>query len=770
MPINFNGLASGLNTDQLITDLVRFSQKRIDALKSRERVETSRQTALKGIETRVQTLQTQMAKLGRPQGSVFDRKTVSSSEAGLVAAAAGSTATAGTTSLRVLGLAQKHQIASQGFDDPTAEITQGTFEIQSGGKSATITIDSSNNTMRGLAQAIGNANIGITASVISDGSDARTQPYRLLLSAKDSGSANAITITNNLAASSGGAMKPNFGSTQIGTAIAGSIFQGTSSLTSNSGAGAFTGTSNDTFNFTVVAGGTVGTDNGIQVSYSNQSGSLTGTITVDQADVGVDKSVASGVQVQFGAGTLVAGDTFSVDGFVPTVQAATNAQVQLGTGSGAIVVQSASNVVNDLVPGVTLNLLSADPAKEIKITVADDIAAAKQDVTDFVADYNDFIDFIDKQTRFNAATGTAAILNGNRSVTELKTQIERSVLAVSGNLPSSINRIGAVGITSDGKGKLEINEAKLNDVLNGRVAGVGFPELKKLFALAGTSSSTGIQFATGTKLTKESGSTPYQIDITQAAERATISATNTLSANTVIDGSNNSLVVRIDEATSSTITLASGTYSQVDLARQVESQINATMVLQGKQVSVSLSSQRLSLTSSRYGAKSEATVVSGSALASLGFDGTETDRGVDVAGSFLVNNVAEAATGSGQVLTGAVSNTNTSGLAAVVTLTQSQVQVGVDATLSITRGMASRLDSILQDMLDPVSGNIQKIDDRFQASITDATQRTSKETLAMDEQRTALLRQFASLETTMSNLRAQGDLLTRTFGAGSNSN
>jgi len=770
MPINFNGLASGLNTDQLITDLVRFSQRRIDTLKSREQVETSRQTSLKGIETRIQTLQTQMAKLGRPQGSVFDRKTVSSSEAGLVTAAAGSTATAGTTSLRVLGLAQKHQIASQGFDDPTAEITQGTFEIQSGGKTATITIDSTNNTVRGLAQAIGNANIGITASVISDGSDARTQPYRLLLSAKDSGSENAITITNNLAASSGGAMKPNFGSTQLGTAIAGSTFQGTSSLTSNSGAGTFTGTSNDTFNFTVVAGGTVGTDNGIQVSYSNQSGSLTGTITVDQADVGVDKSVASGVQLQFGAGTLVAGDTFSVDGFVSTVQAATNAQVQLGTGSGAIVVQSASNVVNDLVPGVTLNLLSADPAKEIKITVADDIAAAKQDVTDFVADYNDFIDFIDKQTRFNVATGTAAILNGNRSVTDLKTQIERSVLAVSGNLPSSINRIGAVGITSDGKGKLEINEAKLNDVLNGRVAGVGFPELKKLFALAGTSSSTGIQFATGTKLTKESGSTPYQIDITQAAERATISATNTLSTSTVIDGSNNSLVVRIDEATSSTITLASGTYSQVDLARQVESQINAIMVSQGKQVSVSLSSQRLSLTSSRYGSKSEATVVSGSALASLGFDGTETDRGVDVAGSFLVNNVAEAATGSGQVLTGAVSNTNTSGLATVVTLTQSQLQVGVDATLSITRGMASRLDSILQDMLDPVSGNIQKIDDRFQASITDATQRTSKETLAMDEQRTALVRQFASLETTMSNLRAQGDLLTRTFGAGSNSN
>lgn len=767
MPITFSGLASGLNTDQLITDLVRFSQKRIDALKSQERVETNRQTALKGIETRIQTLQTQVAKIGRPQGSAFDRKTGSSSEAGLVTAAAGSTAVAGTPSLRVLSLAQKHQVASQGFDDPTSEITQGTFEIKSGIKSATITIDSTNNTVRGLAQAITSANIGVAASLINDGSDASTQPYRLLLSAKDSGSANAITITNSLAASSGGAVKPNLGSTQIGAAVVASSFTGTSSLTSNSGAGGFTGASNDTFHFTVVTGGAVGTDNGIQVSYSNQSGSLTGTITVDQADSGVNKSVASGIEVQFGSGTLVAGDKFSIDGFVPTVQAATNAQVQLGTGSGAITVQSSTNVVNDLVPGVTLNLLSADPAKEIKITVADDVAAAKKDVTDFVADYNDFIDFIDKQTKFDVATGRSAILNNNRAITELKTVIERSVLGVSGNLPSSINRLGAIGITSDGKGKLEVNESKLDNVLNGRVAGVGFPELKKMFALTGTSSSTGIQFATGTKLTQESGSTPYQVDISQAAEKASITATNALSASTVIDSNNNTLVVRIDETTSSTITLASGTYSQVDLARQVESQINASMTASGKEVSVSLSSQKLSITSSRFGAASEATVVSGTALASLGFAGTETDRGLDVAGSFLVNSVTETARGSGNILTRDSTNSNTSGVALVVSLSSSQVQAGVDATLSVTRGIASRLDSLMRDMLDPVSGRIQKIDDRFQASIADAEAQTRKETVSMDDQRAALVLKFASLETTMANLRSQGELLTRTFGTGS---
>ena len=126
MAITFTGLASGLDTNAIMTDLVRFSQKRIDVLKAREKVETSRQTAFKNIETRLQTLQTQAARLGRVQGNVFDRKSVSTSDSTLVAAAAGSSAQAGVTSLRVLSLAQNHQVASQGFDDPNSLVTQGT--------------------------------------------------------------------------------------------------------------------------------------------------------------------------------------------------------------------------------------------------------------------------------------------------------------------------------------------------------------------------------------------------------------------------------------------------------------------------------------------------------------------------------------------------------------------------------------------------------------------------------------------------------------------
>ena len=57
------------------------------------------------------------------------------------------------------------------------------------------------------------------------------------------------------------------------------------------------------------------------------------------------KTVAQGIGIQFGAGTLVAGDKFSVKAFVPTVQAAADASVTIGSGAGALTVTSATNQI-----------------------------------------------------------------------------------------------------------------------------------------------------------------------------------------------------------------------------------------------------------------------------------------------------------------------------------------------------------------------------------------------------------------------------------------
>ena len=197
-------------------------------------------------------------------------------------AAVGSGAKSGVTTLKILAIAQSDQIASQGFEDPNSDITQGTFQIQSGSKSATLTIDGTNNTLSGLAAAINNAGVGVTATIVNTGaSDSRTQPYRLMLTSDTTGTDNAIQITNGLAASGGGAVLPNFATTEIGPAVTDAAFSGTSTIASS---GTYTGTSNDTFTFTVTNAGTVGTDDGIQLSYQNSSGSQTGTVTINHAD------------------------------------------------------------------------------------------------------------------------------------------------------------------------------------------------------------------------------------------------------------------------------------------------------------------------------------------------------------------------------------------------------------------------------------------------------------------------------------------------------
>ena len=771
--VSFTGLASGLDTTSLIANLQRFNQARLNTLNQTVSTDKNQQTAFQGVQSRLQALETLASQLGQSQGSVFDNKTINSSDSSLVTAAAGTGAQTGVTSLKVLALAQANQIASQGFADSNSSISQGTFQISAGSQSATITIDSTNNTLSGLAQAINNAGIGVSASVVNTGSgDSQTQPFRLLLTSNTTGTASAIKITNNLGPDLNGAVQPNFSSSVIGPAVAASNFSGTSIVTANSGAGHYTGSANDTFTFTVLTGGTVGTSNGIQVGYTNVSGTKTGTLTLNSSDANTAKNVVDGVQVQFAAGSLTTGDQFSLNVFSPTIQAATNSQVQLGSGTGAIVVQNSSNTLTNLIPGVTLKLQSADPTKTVQLNVANDVASATTQITNLVNDYNDFASYLDQQTAYTPGSGTtggtAGALNSVDAVRDLRSQVEASLLAIAPNAPSQANRLGALGITPDSNGQLKIDATQLNNVLSGNVPGVGFSDLKNLFGLQGQSSSAGVQFATGSAKTKVS-TTPYQIHITQAATRAAITSASPLSTSTVIDGTNNSLTLSID-GKSSTITLSSGTYTPLGLAIELQIQINASLAKNGASATVSVANNHLEITSDRYGAASATNSLAGSALSALGFAGTEASSGTDVAGSFTVNGSTEAATGIGQILTGSSTNANTADLVVVVSLTPSQVAVGgTDSNLTVTRGLASTLDNSLKALLDPVFGSITLLNNQFTKSITDAHADVTAETAAMSTQKAALLSQFAALESVLSNLQAQGNLLTQLTNSGSTS-
>jgi len=135
----------------------------------------------------------------------------------------------------------------------------------------------------------------------------------------------------------------------------------------------------------------------------------------------------------------------------PPPQAAQNAQVRLDGYPPGAWIERASNTVGDLIPGVTLSLLSPS-ATAVQVTVADDTEAMQQKITDLVDTYNDLLKYIQDQTKYDKTTGQAGVLFGNYGLQIIKSQL---AAIATGNAPGfadpqdSFLNLAQIGITTD---------------------------------------------------------------------------------------------------------------------------------------------------------------------------------------------------------------------------------------------------------------------------------------------------------------------------------
>ncbi|MCP4774883.1 MAG: flagellar filament capping protein FliD, partial [Planctomycetaceae bacterium] len=253
---------------------------------------------------------------------------------------------------------------------------------------------------------------------------------------------------------------------------------------------------------------------------------------------------------------------------------------------------------------------SADDSKDINLKVTSDNEYAKIAIEGFVENYNSMIQYIDDQTAFNTSTNTASPLLGNRTVSTLKTTLSSMVTESVPGLSSSVNRFSQLGIDIDNGGKLIINSSELESALQGNTDGIEPTDIQRVFGMSGVSDNSGVSFLLGSTRTQASTSS-YQVDILQSAERGSVTATSVLDASIVIDSSNNQIQLSIDSLETDTITLASGTYTQEELASHLQSRINGIDTRDFDDVDVSLESGFLEITSQRYGRSSEISAISG---------------------------------------------------------------------------------------------------------------------------------------------------------------
>ncbi len=513
---------------------------------------------------------------------------------------------------------------------------------------------------------------------------------------------------------------------------------------------------------TIVLDETNNTPTGLVNAINSQSDDVTASLVNDQAN-GTYRilltSKYSGTSNQISVSTQTNDDGYLVPDFSGTaVQEAANAVVQLGSGPGALTFEYSTNRVDGLIPGVTLNLNSANPSKEITVSIQQDNSVAAEAIKDFVDEYNGLMSYIDQQSRYIAETNTAGPLTGNRSVSELQNRLRSYVVEGVPGLSSDLRRMSQIGVDITTTGSLTFNQAKFEKAMNGEIPGVSVTDVRKLFSLSGSSSQGGVEFLLGSSRTKAS-TTPYEVDITQAAEQAVLAGNSSVAASTVIDSSNNQLTIEIDGKSSGTLTLASGTYTREQLAAEVQAKINAASELQGKTVIVSAVGDRLQIKSDTWGLDSKIGNIGGSAAASLGFESTQSATGRDVVGRFIVNGEIETAVGRGRVLTGDSGNANTADLQIRVTLTPGQISSGVEAELTVTRGVTARIDEYLGNFLDPVKGGMKILTDSYEQQIESFDESIKRVTEITNTKRDQLIRQFAALEQSLGQLQTTQSFL-----------
>ena len=196
--ITIGGLATGLDTNSIVDQLVRLERRRsVDLLSIDQLDQQAKQSALATFGTRLADLMAAIDKLRDPSNALA--RTATSSDSTVIGATAGSGALVGSTDITVSKLARNAiAVSANGLTSSTATVASGSgsFSFKIGtGETQTVAVDATT-TLEGLASQINALGAGANATVVNLGTDASPN-YRLRLASRDTGLSNDITIVTD---------------------------------------------------------------------------------------------------------------------------------------------------------------------------------------------------------------------------------------------------------------------------------------------------------------------------------------------------------------------------------------------------------------------------------------------------------------------------------------------------------------------------------------------------------------------------------------------
>jgi flagellar hook-associated protein 2 len=133
---------------------------------------------------------------------------------------------------------------------------------------------------------------------------------------------------------------------------------------------------------------------------------------------------------------------------------------------------SSTNVIDGVIDGVSINLVSAKPGTTVSIDVTFDKTAAKEKVNAFVSAYNQLRGMMTRLGGYDAASKSAGPMLGDALLTGIDAEIRRTLTSPVEAAGSSVQTLADIGITTQKDGTLKVDTAKLDSALANNFDGV----------------------------------------------------------------------------------------------------------------------------------------------------------------------------------------------------------------------------------------------------------------------------------------------------------
>lgn len=397
-----------------------------------------------------------------------------------------------------------------------------------------------------------------------------------------------------------------------------------------------------------------------------------------------------------------------------------------------IQITSATNEVDSVIEGVTLDLKGAEIGKTVTLKIDSDTSKVEEQINAFVENYNNTMTKMNELTVFNGVGAAGnGVLNGDSTIRNIQSMMRGVLNTQVDHIEGSIHSFADLGMLTQRDGTLELDAGKLAEALKNDLSGVA-----DFFTATGAATDSQISFDSSGYSTKPG---TYAVEVSQLATQGTLAAT--AGPGLVMDDNNNSFQIRVDGYESSSIDLNIGTYNSVDeLAYDLQSKINSDPNFADNGISVKIINDagKLSITSNKYGSSSAVAFTNSDAdfITNLGFTGSTSVMGLDVEGS--IDGIT--ASGDGQYLT------SESGDSDGIKLLIEGGALGSRGNATYAEGMTKVMNDLLASIIDSNVSESTGDVESSQGIVDGKIDSFYKKISALEEQEKALIYRTDKLE------------------------